>query len=99
MTNKLPFQELNSETAITLRVIQGQVPSAREEAQLSQIARLCTLMTNCWVMNPEERPNVVQCCAEVTLVVCLLVISWRQFLHNAILLAVATSFSWGSFRL
>ncbi|KIO19361.1 hypothetical protein M407DRAFT_50892, partial [Tulasnella calospora MUT 4182] len=57
MTNKLPFSELDSGTAITLRVIEGRVPSAGEDKHLSQIVRLCSLMTDCWAFNPQERPN------------------------------------------
>ncbi|KIO19618.1 hypothetical protein M407DRAFT_30732, partial [Tulasnella calospora MUT 4182] len=65
MTNKLPFAELHSESAITLKVAHGEVPSASEDKQLSQIARLCSLMTNCWAFDPRERPSVSQCCDEI----------------------------------
>ncbi|KIO17502.1 hypothetical protein M407DRAFT_47517, partial [Tulasnella calospora MUT 4182] len=58
MTNKVPFPELNSEGAIVLKVVEGQVPVAHEDTQLSQVIRLCSLMTDCWVFNPQNRPNV-----------------------------------------
>lgn len=73
MTDKLPFPELHSGTAITLKVVQGEVPSANEDEQLSQIVRLCSLMTNCWAFDPKDRPSVSQCCDEVKWVVSLAV--------------------------
>ncbi|KIO19039.1 hypothetical protein M407DRAFT_31323, partial [Tulasnella calospora MUT 4182] len=65
MTNKLPFPELQRVPDITLKVVQGEVPSASEDEQLSQIVRLCSLMTNCWALDPGDRPSVSQCCDEV----------------------------------
>ncbi|KIO18213.1 hypothetical protein M407DRAFT_32102 [Tulasnella calospora MUT 4182] len=61
MTNKVPFPELNSEGVITLTVIQGEVPSPREDTQMAQVVALCSLMTDCWAFDPKARPNVVQC--------------------------------------
>ncbi|KIO22319.1 hypothetical protein M407DRAFT_79319, partial [Tulasnella calospora MUT 4182] len=69
MTNKVPFPELNSEGVITLTVIQGEVPSPREDTQLAQIVALCSLMTDCWAFDPKARPNVVQCFDELKWVV------------------------------
>ncbi|KIO18890.1 hypothetical protein M407DRAFT_224512 [Tulasnella calospora MUT 4182] len=65
MTNKVPFPELNSEGAIVLKVVEGQVPAAREDTQLSQIVSLCSLMTDCWAFDPRNRPNISQCKTEV----------------------------------
>ncbi|KIO18886.1 hypothetical protein M407DRAFT_83472, partial [Tulasnella calospora MUT 4182] len=65
MTNKLPFPELNSEGTIVLKVVEGQVPVAREDTQLSQIVSLCSLMTDCWAFVPQNRLNISQCQIEV----------------------------------
>ncbi|KIO18019.1 hypothetical protein M407DRAFT_32314 [Tulasnella calospora MUT 4182] len=65
ITNKVPFPELNAEGAIVLKVVEGQVPVAREDRQLSQIVRLCSLMTDCWAFDPRNRPNISQCKTEV----------------------------------
>ncbi|KIO18021.1 hypothetical protein M407DRAFT_32316 [Tulasnella calospora MUT 4182] len=65
MTNKVPFPELNSEGAIVLKVVEGQVPAAREDTQLSQIVRLSSLMTDCWAFDPQNRPNISRCQAEL----------------------------------
>lgn len=69
MTEKIPFSEARSEGAVTIRVVQGRVPLAREHAQLSQIMRLCTVMKGCWALNPMERPTVAECLKEVKWVV------------------------------
>lgn len=65
MTDKLLFPEFESGIAITLRVFQGKVPSAREDEQLSQIVRLCNLMTDWSGLNPRDRPRISRCCDEV----------------------------------
>lgn len=69
MTDKIPYPELQSGAAIVLRVTEGKVPAAAEDEQLSQIARLCSLMTDCWVLNPRDRPSAPRCCDEVKWVV------------------------------
>ncbi|KAG9024814.1 hypothetical protein FS837_005183 [Tulasnella sp. UAMH 9824] len=65
MTNKVPFQELNSEGAIALKVVEGHVPVVREDTQLSQIIRLCSLMTDCWAFDPQKRPHIARCYTKV----------------------------------
>ncbi|KIO29550.1 hypothetical protein M407DRAFT_227302, partial [Tulasnella calospora MUT 4182] len=65
MTNQVPFPELDSDGVIVLTIIQGKVPSTREDGQLSQITRLCSLMTDCWKFDPKDRPGVAQCRNEV----------------------------------
>ncbi|KIO21978.1 hypothetical protein M407DRAFT_79667, partial [Tulasnella calospora MUT 4182] len=62
MTDKVPFPELNSAGVITLTVIQGAVPSPREDGQLGQIVALCSLMTDCWTFDPKARPSIDRCC-------------------------------------
>ncbi|KIO24828.1 hypothetical protein M407DRAFT_25789 [Tulasnella calospora MUT 4182] len=65
MTNKVPFPELNSEGAIVLKVVEGHVPVAREDTQLSQIISLCSLMTDCWAFDSRNRPDIARCNREV----------------------------------
>ncbi|KIO21344.1 hypothetical protein M407DRAFT_29061, partial [Tulasnella calospora MUT 4182] len=65
MTNEFPFPKLNLERAIALTVIRGKVPSTHDDAQLSQITALCSLMTDCWKFDPIDRPGVAQCQNEV----------------------------------
>ncbi|KIO18585.1 hypothetical protein M407DRAFT_31776, partial [Tulasnella calospora MUT 4182] len=65
MTSKVPFPELNLAGAIALKVVEGQVPVAHEDTQLSQIISLCSLMTDCWAFDPQNRPNITRCQTEV----------------------------------
>ncbi|KIO18995.1 hypothetical protein M407DRAFT_62632, partial [Tulasnella calospora MUT 4182] len=58
MTGKLPFSDLQRVPDIMMRVVEGQVPSTSEDKHLSQIVRLCSLMTDCWAFNPRERPTI-----------------------------------------
>lgn len=75
MTNQVPFPELDSESAITLKVIQGEVPVTREDTQLSQVLRLCSLMTDCWIFDPQNRANIAQCISKLRWLVSRTVIS------------------------
>ncbi|KAG9042363.1 hypothetical protein FS837_010958 [Tulasnella sp. UAMH 9824] len=65
MTNRVPFEDLKRDAAVMLKVIRGEVPLVREDTQVAQFIRLCSLMTDCWKYNPEDRPGVSQCCNEV----------------------------------
>ncbi|KIO21337.1 hypothetical protein M407DRAFT_54667, partial [Tulasnella calospora MUT 4182] len=61
MTNEFPFPKLNSRNGIIVAVVGGKLPSTQEDALLSQITRLCSLMTDCWKFDPENRPDVAAC--------------------------------------
>ncbi|KAG8910290.1 hypothetical protein FRC00_008480, partial [Tulasnella sp. 408] len=65
MTDRIPFEDLKRDCAVILKVIQGEVPLVREDTEVAQVIRLCSLMTDCWKYKPEDRPNVNQCCNEV----------------------------------
>lgn len=65
ITDKIPFHELNSEVYITMTVIQRKIPPIGQDAQMSQIVSLCSLMTECWAYNPKSRPSASKCRALV----------------------------------
>ncbi|KIO23961.1 hypothetical protein M407DRAFT_26578 [Tulasnella calospora MUT 4182] len=65
MTDKVPFPEFNAAGVITLTVIQGAVPSPREDRQLGQVVALCSMMTDCWAFDPNARPRIDRCCTEL----------------------------------
>ncbi|KIO18929.1 hypothetical protein M407DRAFT_31404 [Tulasnella calospora MUT 4182] len=65
MTDKLPFPDVYLEGPLTMRVVQGRVPSAREHAQLSRVLSLCSLMTDCWALDPKDRPTISRCSDQV----------------------------------
>ncbi|KIO33001.1 hypothetical protein M407DRAFT_18158 [Tulasnella calospora MUT 4182] len=58
VTGKLPFEELDLPGLIISRVITAELPAIRENDQLSHVYQLCSLMSDCWRLNPEERINV-----------------------------------------
>ncbi|KAG8899610.1 hypothetical protein FRC00_001225 [Tulasnella sp. 408] len=55
ITGKLPFNELDAAGPIICRVLRGELPALRTEAQLSQVVKLCSLMSDCWVGKPVKR--------------------------------------------
>ncbi|KIO15795.1 hypothetical protein M407DRAFT_47851, partial [Tulasnella calospora MUT 4182] len=58
MTDRVPFEDLKLEHVIVLKVMQGELPLIHEDADVGQVSRLCSLMTDCWRYKPEERPHV-----------------------------------------
>lgn len=65
MTDRAPFEVLKRDSAVMLKVIQGELPLLHEDAEVAQVTALCSLMTDCWKYKPENRPHVNQCCKEV----------------------------------
>ncbi|KAG8917105.1 hypothetical protein FRC01_002663, partial [Tulasnella sp. 417] len=65
MIYRVPFDDLKRDYAVVLKVIQGAVPSVREEAHLGQIMALCSLMMDCWKFEAKHRPHIEQCWKEV----------------------------------
>ncbi|KIO26361.1 hypothetical protein M407DRAFT_24327 [Tulasnella calospora MUT 4182] len=65
MTDRIPFSDVFLLGPLTWRVIQGKVPSAHGDPQLSQITRLCNLMQDCWKLDPRDRPSIKECFNEV----------------------------------
>ncbi|KIO26363.1 hypothetical protein M407DRAFT_24329 [Tulasnella calospora MUT 4182] len=61
MTNKVPFADTNSPGVITLKVVQGELPSIREDTDLSQIIKLGSLLMDCWSFDPKTRPTASEC--------------------------------------
>lgn len=61
MTNSLPFHDASTDIAIVKRVLRGDLPSLAENADLSLMHELCSLMTMCWSINPTERPTADYC--------------------------------------
>lgn len=57
ITGKLPFDELDAVGPIISRLVKGELPAHRTEAQLSQILTLCSLMSDCWIRKQVNRIN------------------------------------------
>ncbi|KAG8993864.1 hypothetical protein FRB90_000580 [Tulasnella sp. 427] len=65
MTGKMPFEGIDNECTVTLRVVQGKVPGIKDDDQLGQVIALCNLMTECWKFEPAARPTAAQCSSNV----------------------------------
>ncbi|KAG9033334.1 hypothetical protein FS837_002493, partial [Tulasnella sp. UAMH 9824] len=61
MTESLPFEDAASEIAVVERVLEGQLPSLTDNAHLSLIHELCSLMNMCWEVKPSQRPTADSC--------------------------------------
>ncbi|KIO20488.1 hypothetical protein M407DRAFT_29895 [Tulasnella calospora MUT 4182] len=61
MTNTIPFHDVKKNAMVINCVIQGHLPSVTEDARMSLIRALCSLMVRCWSMNPDKRPTAEEC--------------------------------------
>ncbi|KIO19632.1 hypothetical protein M407DRAFT_30702 [Tulasnella calospora MUT 4182] len=61
MTNTIPFHDVKKDAIVIHRVIQGNLPSVTEHARMSLIRALCSVMVQCWSINPEGRPTAEEC--------------------------------------
>ncbi|KIO17037.1 hypothetical protein M407DRAFT_27306 [Tulasnella calospora MUT 4182] len=61
MTNYIPFEEVNKDSAIIGRVIRGKLPSASDHVRMELVQALYSLMTECWSIDPSKRPSAKDC--------------------------------------
>lgn len=61
MTNEIPFEDIKRDVAIITCVIQGSLPSITNDARFSPILELCSLMSRCWSIVPNNRPTATEC--------------------------------------
>lgn len=61
MTNTIPFHDVQKDTIVIKRVIQGELPSITGDARMSLILQLCSLMSECWNTDPNKRPSAWDC--------------------------------------
>ncbi|KAG9050004.1 hypothetical protein FS837_008184 [Tulasnella sp. UAMH 9824] len=61
MTNTIPFHDVKKDAIVINRVIQGHLPAVTEDARMSLIRALCSVMVQCWNMNPYKRPTAEEC--------------------------------------
>ncbi|KAG8915743.1 Mitogen-activated protein kinase kinase kinase mlk-1, partial [Tulasnella sp. 417] len=60
MTGNFPFYGEN-ESAVSVRLATGNLPGVGDNQQLSQLQALCSLMTDCWSLDPDRRPTISLC--------------------------------------
>ncbi|KAG8970507.1 hypothetical protein FRC05_000615 [Tulasnella sp. 425] len=65
ITGKLPFPEAN-EVTVVLQVVEGQLPQLGDHNDLNQIHDLCSLMRDCWMLDPSKRPPARKCAVDIS---------------------------------
>lgn len=65
VTGELPFSDTSHEGVVTMSIIEGKVPLSIQGEQMSEIRGLFGLMTQCWALDPRDRPSAEECLAEV----------------------------------
>ncbi|KIO21117.1 hypothetical protein M407DRAFT_29277 [Tulasnella calospora MUT 4182] len=60
ITGNFPFEEEN-DVGVVLRVMKSDLPAIGDNTQLKQIRMLCSLMEECLILGPNERPPAVRC--------------------------------------
>ncbi|KAG8985468.1 hypothetical protein FRB90_004690, partial [Tulasnella sp. 427] len=71
MFGRVPFHDVKKDTAIMLRVIQGKLPCLTDDARMTLIQALSTVMMQCWSLDPDQRPSAEDCMVELSWMVCL----------------------------
>ncbi|KIO32439.1 hypothetical protein M407DRAFT_18493 [Tulasnella calospora MUT 4182] len=61
ITDCYPFEELDGEFQVTMRIVQGQLPLIYGHDQLSRIHLLYSVMERCWNPDPKQRPSSTEC--------------------------------------
>ncbi|KAG8925556.1 hypothetical protein FRC01_009993 [Tulasnella sp. 417] len=61
MTNTIPFHDVKKDAIVINRVIQGHLPAVTEDARMSLVRALCSLMVQCWSIDPDRRPSAEEC--------------------------------------
>lgn len=60
MTGNFPFYDENN-IMVIVRLATGNLPTVGDNQQLSQLQALCSLMTDCWSIEPSKRPTSSSC--------------------------------------
>lgn len=61
MTNYIPFQDVKGEAKVIIRVVRGDLPSISNDTRMLLIKALCSLVTQCWNIEPSKRPAAEEC--------------------------------------
>ncbi|KAG9004284.1 hypothetical protein FRB90_011011 [Tulasnella sp. 427] len=61
VTGNFPFEDEKNDAPVVLRILTGGLPALDTDAQLLQIKALCSLMVDCWSLEPTGRPSARAC--------------------------------------
>ncbi|KAG9041776.1 hypothetical protein FS837_011761 [Tulasnella sp. UAMH 9824] len=56
ITDNYPFPDARAPGRIVLDIVRGNLPMIHQHTLLAQIVPLCSLITDCWRLNPIQRP-------------------------------------------
>ncbi|KAG9013560.1 hypothetical protein FRB90_005915 [Tulasnella sp. 427] len=56
MTGNFPFYDVQSDGLVIVHLATGNMPTISDDRQLSQLRALCSLMSDCWSIDPQRRP-------------------------------------------
>ncbi|KIO21758.1 hypothetical protein M407DRAFT_80000, partial [Tulasnella calospora MUT 4182] len=60
MMNSIPFEGVG-DGMVVMSVIQGDVPSISDDTRMLLIQALCSLLAQCWNLDPTKRPTAKDC--------------------------------------
>ncbi|KIO31392.1 hypothetical protein M407DRAFT_67991 [Tulasnella calospora MUT 4182] len=60
MTDSIPFQDVKDAVVIK-RIVRGDLPSISSDARMLLVQALCTLVGQCWTVDPSTRPTAEYC--------------------------------------
>ncbi|KIO17633.1 hypothetical protein M407DRAFT_32674 [Tulasnella calospora MUT 4182] len=60
MTDSIPFQDVKDAVVIK-RIVRGDLPSISTDARMLLVQALCTLVGQCWTVDPSTRPTAEYC--------------------------------------
>ncbi|KIO23550.1 hypothetical protein M407DRAFT_77931, partial [Tulasnella calospora MUT 4182] len=66
MTGKLPYEDTNADYTIIVKIFENSLPDVDGETHLAECLQLWELMTRCWTVEPQERPQSRMCRTTVT---------------------------------
>lgn len=61
MTDLIPFQDVRDDVTVIVRVVRGDLPSISSDARMLLIQALCSLVGQCWRIDPSKRPTAEDC--------------------------------------
>ncbi|KDQ15687.1 hypothetical protein BOTBODRAFT_173766 [Botryobasidium botryosum FD-172 SS1] len=61
ITGKVPFQDVPGQVAVMRRILDGELPTAKETPEFDGAAPLWDLVQWCWSAEPGDRPTINEC--------------------------------------
>lgn len=69
MTEKVPFHQITNASAVMFHIVTSKLPSCEQEESIAQFPALSRLIQLCWQAEPESRPLMNKCVADLQQIV------------------------------